>query len=406
MIAPPAGLAASASALAADAVTDIVEAIGRDHALETTGLTMTASPPPALVHEAWQLYDRHWQRFCGVGLDPPGCRFDNPARWSGRPSIRDGAPVVVVGTGPSLRPALASLKAVRGQVHLFTSPRGADALADAGITPDLVLVEHQTALDAQFTAQAMSERPQPWRQRVPLIAADRRTPAALVAGLADDRLFVVDRCPTWGLWPATAVALARRAGAAAIALVGIDLGSSSRPDPRQAPLRDLLSLLAKHSAAAHFDASIGAAKTGWQRGGVSSLASGTARQPLELIRRRWSSIDDRLAVAAASWHRLAPLAAASAAALAAAIRRRDGEPLAQAAVDDGLACLLAGGRITGVRIDVQDELGCAFLPRYWRTPPRADLGPRAWRPLALAAHELVQQHRALGRTLQARGVTR
>jgi hypothetical protein len=104
---------------------------------------------------------------------------------------------------------------------------------------------------------------------------------------------------------------------------------------------------------------------------------------------------------------VAPLAAEAAATLAAACRVRDGDASSSASAElqRGLAGLLGAGDAVDVRADVQDGLGAAFLPRYWRAPPDPTLGHLLWRPAALASHELVRQHRALGQRLARVGAT-
>jgi hypothetical protein len=64
--------------------------------------------------------------------------------------------------------------------------------------------------------------------------------------------------------------------------------------------------------------------------------------------------------------------------------------------------MLAAGRDPDTRAAAQEALGVSLLPLYWRTPPDASLGVLAWRPAALAAHEVVRQHDALVQRL-ARG---
>jgi hypothetical protein len=44
-----------------------------------------------------------------------------------------------------------------------------------------------------------------------------------------------------------------------------------------------------------------------------------------------------------------------------------------------------------VRVDIQEGLGVSFLPRLWRLGIDASLGVWLWRPLMLAAHEVVGQ---------------
>lgn len=385
----------------------IVEELGRDRALTPAEVSVAARQEAGPLRQAWQAYERHWARFCGAQVDPQFWRFDHPARWAGTPIVTDGTPLVIVGTGPSLADGLEDLRRCRSGVHVMTSPRGADALSDAGLDPDVVIIEHPTALDAQFSVQALPERPHPWRDRVALVAADSRTPWALLDGIPADRLVVLDPRPSWGLWPATAAAMALGSGASRVGLLGVDLGSTSGPDPRQQPLRDLLSLLAAWSPVPCVDLGACAApKPGWSHGAMTSFAGDGPRQTLALARVPWTTREDRLRSAAAAWRQLGSLAETASAALAAAGGLRDDPrpdpPVAR--VVDGLARLMDAGSTPEIRAGVQDELGCGFLPRFWRTPPQGCSASRLWRPVALAAHELVQQHRTLGDRLRAEGL--
>jgi hypothetical protein len=378
----------------------LFERIGRDHALSINELGGLGREAGAAA--LWAAYDEHWRRFCGSRLDPQFWHLDHPTRWTGALTVSDAAPVVIVGTGPSLLAMLPSLRRVRAGVHLFTSPRGADALAEAGLVPDLVLVEHQTPLDAHFSARDLSHRNTRALTRVPLVAADARTPAAMLAGIPADRLFVPDPLPTWGVWPATAVALALASGAQTVALAGIDLGTSQRPDPAQAPLRAVLALLAAQTDVASVDVGTGGApKPGWPRATLDAIATGGPARPLAPDVRPWRTADARLELAAGCWRRVAPLVAQAESTLAAACRVRDGDhsPAACADMEDSFARLLAAGMRVETRVDVQDGLGASFLPRFWRTSPDPALGCRLWRPAALAAHELINQHRSLTRRL-------
>jgi len=385
------------------AVIDLVERIGGDEALTAAELGPLDAAAAAALPRFWAAYEQHWRGFCGARLDPMFWHLDHPARLTG--AVRDsaGAPWLVVGTGPSLAPALPDLRRLRARVHLITSPRGAEVLASAGLVPDLVLVEHQTALDAQLSIGERLHRPSPTLARVPLVAADARTPAALLAGVAPDRLFVPDPWPAWGLWPATAVSLGLSAGAGAVGLIGVDLGTRAQPDPLHAPLRDLLGLLARFAAVPCFDlGATGASKDGWSLVSPGALAPGGAVEPLRLDARPWSTPAAREARARQAWRRLAPLAALAAATLATAGLVRDGDRSARtcARLREGFEQLLAAGRGPGPRADAQDVLGLSFLPRYWRHSPNLSLGPLLWRAAALASHELLQQHRSLGQRLE------
>ena len=385
----------------------LVERIGRDDALHPRELGSLSREARMAAPMLWAAYDEHWGRFCGARLDPQFWQLEHPARWTGYVKIADGTPVVIVGTGPSLAAMLPVLKHVRNGLQLWTSPRGAEVLAGAGLVPDLVVVEHGTPVDAMFSLGDLAHRRMPATARAPLVAASPHTPAALLAGVADYRLFVPDPLPTWGLWPATAVAIALASGAQAVALLGIDLGTRDCPDPAQAPLLALLALLAAHTDARCLDVGDGgASKRGWPQGALDLLAGEGSAQRLTLTVGPWITAAARFDSAAARFQRLAPLAAEAGAVLAAACRLREGDRSTEACADlhGRFARLLAAGECPRTRADVQDGLGASFLPRYWRIPPDDRLGFRLWRPAALAAHELVRQHSSLGRRLaQDRG---
>lgn len=394
---------ASVAIARADVVSDLVERIGADRALVPDELGALTPAAAAALPAFWAAYARHWRGFCGARLDPMFSRLRHPARQTGSLRVASGQSVVIVGTGPSLAPALPALLRLRRALHLVTSPRGAEVLAEAGLVPDLVLIEHQTALDAQFSVGERAHRPSRALADVPLVAADARTPAALVGDVAAERLFVPDGLPTWGLWPATAVALALAAGAARVGLVGIDLGTRTHPDAAQTPLADLLGLLAGAVAVPCVElGATGAMKAGWMPGTLEALAAGGPVAPLTLDVRPWLTPSARHEQAADTWRRVTPLVAQAADALDAAAAVRDGDrsPRACGRVVRALDALLAAGAALENRVDVQEGLGASFLPRYWRTAPDPSLGPRLWRAAALASHELLQQHRTLGALLE------
>ena len=377
------------------------ERIGRDHALSSDSLPDVMHDSAALPR-LWSLYEKHWRRFSGAHLDPQFSRLTHPARVTGAVVAYDRAPIVIVGTGPSLRRAIPLLRQVRDAVHLFTSPRGADALAEAGITPDLVVVEHQTPLDAHFSTRELSHRPTDSLSRVPFVAADARTPAALLSGIDLDRLYVPEPLPTWGLWPATSVALALAAGARSIALLGIDLGTADHPDPSQAPLQSLLELLAAHAGMPCLDVGQGGApKKHWFPTPLALLA-GSPRQPLSLVSRPWTTPAVRYATASAAWQRALPIIenAAATVSAACAVRDADGSANTRSKLQSGFEALLTAGESQATRQDLQDGLGVSFLPRYWRHAPASSMGAQLWRPAALAAHELLHQHHHLGARLR------
>lgn len=397
------------TAHAAEALT-LFEIVGSDRTLSADAIAPLG--PGSLDYSGamsalWDAYTKQFRRFTGARLDPQFNRLDHPARLTGSLVVTDGAPVVIVGTGPSLRQTIPELRLVRPGVHLFTSPRGADALGEFGLIPDLVLAEHQTPLDAQFSVQDRWHRRRHAISRVPWVAADPRTPAALLEGVSTDRLFVPFPLPSWGLWPATAVALALGSGSRAVALLGIDLGAGEHPDPAHVPLRTLLEWLGAHTGVSCVDAGpSGAPKAHWSPDSLEALAAGGAAAPLVVSTRPWMDRTERLTAAVRLADGLEPLAAQASATLAAASHVRDGDvsAVALAALRDNLTRLLAVGERLENRIDVQEGLGASFLPRYWRVPPDPSLGAQLWRPAALAAHEVVELHRSLRRKALRLGV--
>jgi len=381
------------------------ERIGRDHALTLDELTRDAASDIGGASAAWDVlgsmwaaYERHWRRFCGSRLDPQFHRFDHPARQTGAVQVTDGAPVVVVGTGPSLRRAAADLRRVRAGVQLVTSPRGADALAEFGLIPDLVLVEHQTPVDAQFSVQDRWHQDRHAITRVPWVAASPATPSALLQGIPQERLFVPAPWPTWGLWPATAVALGLGSGARAVALVGVDLGTLEWPDPSQRSLRSLLELLAAHAGVPCVDVGPGGScKVGWDVDTLDALTTWGAAAPLQVTTTPWSHALDPYPIVEQLVASLEALAGHAEATFGLACQVRDGDRSAPAIarLTEQWEGLMQAGACLENRVDLQDGLGASFLPRFWRIPPAQGIGARLWRPAALAAHEIVAQYRAL-----------
>lgn len=386
---------ASAAALA------VFGQVGADRALTVDAVDGTRAVEPPAVQALWRLYEAHWRRFCGARIDPQFNRLVHPARWTGSAAAADDAVAVIVGTGPSLPALLPALSRRRAHVHLVTSPRGAEALAGAGLTADLVIVEHATALDAHFTTRDRTHRATHGLAAASWVAAEPKTPPALVADVRPDRLFVPDAWPGWGLWPATAVVLASRAGARTIVLAGIDLGRTGEPAAEHAPLADLLAWLAARCGARCVDAGVlGAAKPGWPHGDLDECCAARPVRPLDLVRRPWTSTRDRVAASVMELERSAPVVDLARQARDAALRIRSSPSSADGApCERGLSALLAWGRTPAHRDTVEGGLGASFLPRLWRTPPDGRLGSGLWRATALAADEIIQQQQALAQAL-------
>lgn len=365
-----------------------VGAIGSDRYLTREELVVATGDHPA-IGDAWGVYQNAFGGYCETGVDPLWSRLTNPIRDTGALRCAPGESVVVVGTGPSALAGLPVLREIRARVHLFTSPRGAEWLAGHGVTPDLVLVEHQTALDAHHAVRHLSDIGRNPIAGAPLVAADWRTPGALLAGVAQERVFVPEAMPTWGLWPATAVALAAQAGAARVGLLGIDLGTAAAADPAYAPLSALLGLLSRACNTTMLDCGGGARKPGWAAAAVGDCAADHPRANLVVGRSPAPSCARRYADAVQAGRRLSPQIARARQILRLALAARAGHPAP--GLVDAASELLSWGDDPQRRVDLQESMGLTFLPRLWRTRIDSALGAAIWRPVMLATHELVGQ---------------
>jgi len=340
--------------------------------------------------EAWWLYHAAFNGFCETGLDPLFHRLWHPARSVGSLASMQGEAVLVFGTGPSALEAMPSLVRMRDRTRLFTSPRGAELLAAHGLVPDLVLVEHRTAIDAHHAARHVGDAGADPLRAVPLVAAEWRTPRALLAGVSPERLFVPDSLPTWGLWPATAVAVAADAGAARIGLIGIDLGTTDHADSAFAPLTGLLGLMSQLITADTIDCgSSGARKRGWTVGTLDEVAIGRELNPLTAHVRPAASPDERLGLMRERRRSLSPVVDRAREILAIGLRARGGGHVI--GLESIASELLSWCWETDVRLHLQEDLGLSFLPRLWRTGLDLTLGAALWRPIVLATHELIGQ---------------
>ena len=368
--------------------------VGSDRYLSAIDVEQAAEPHP-LTASAWDIYGTQFQRFTGATLDPLFHRLAHPATQLGGVRLDPGTAVVVVGTGPSLLDQIDALTRLRGRVRIFTSPRGAEVLLPHGIVPDLVVVEHQTALDAHHSARHLGDCAHPVLASCPLVAADWRTPAALLAGVPDASLFVPSPLPTWGLWPATAVAMAIEAGAARVALLGVDLGTEADPDPAHAPLAAVLGLLARISPIVALDCGPGGApKRGWLKASIHEARGVAVRGLCETTLHLAPRAGDRLAAAAADLQALAPVVERARVLLEIATAARAGSA-DDATVERGVMEMMAWGDDPRVRVLVQEGLGASLMPRLWRIGIDLSLGRALWRPLLLGTHELVRQADAL-----------
>jgi len=370
-------------------------AIGSDHYLSPRDVIHATAPHREIDH-AWTIYTDHFGGFCGSRLDPDYWRHEHPARHLGTLAIDADAPVLVVGADPSFERHARTLRQIRSRIVLMTSPEGADALFRYAMVPDVVVVDRETAADhARGGALA----------RCPLVAVNPRTPAAIVAGVPVEHLFVPDAFPTWGCWPATAVAMAAAAGAGRIGLLGVDLGTADAPDPRQTPLVRLLSLLALTANAACLDCGPeGARKAGWP---VATLEEMAARRPPalpEVTRRPWTSPDARINMDRERVRSLEPLLSRARALFLLGLRARDGrlDPRRPRIVEDAMSELLVWRQNAQVRIALQDTMGLSILPRLWRTGVRGQHSAQLSQTLLLATDEIVRQAEKLETRLDLR----
>jgi hypothetical protein len=342
--------------------------------------------------EAWKLYEQSFDGFCETTLDPQFHRLVHPATHTGSIHLDRSEPIVIVGTGPSLERHAADLRRARERIRIFTSPRGIEVLARHGLDADLVLVEHRTALDAHHSGRSALDGNGSLKSTRALVAADWRTPAAVLAGVDRQRLFVPDRLPTWGLWPATLAALAIQSGATSVGLLGVDLGTADRPNPTFAPLFKLLSWMACATGVTAIDCGTGGAgKIGWLRGTLEDLAASSELRSMICSRSETPSADYRRAVAFAAVSGLSRHIDDARRALATALRGRAGHVDAPA-LHEHLSEMLSWRTDPSVRVAIQETLGISFLPRLWRmNTAAASLDESAWRPVLLAAHEFVTQ---------------
>ena len=188
------------------------ESIGADRCLTSTDVGAERS---AFADRARSVYQAEFGCHTGGTNDAAFRRLDHPAHQTGRPTIDAGTPVLIVGTGPSLAAGAAGLRRLRRELAIVTSLRGARALCDLGIVPDLVLLTEASPLDATLTlVNGRAAHSIEQLSEVPLVAADERTPAEVIRGIASDWLFIPSYCPSWTWWPAAAVAMVVEVGQA------------------------------------------------------------------------------------------------------------------------------------------------------------------------------------------------
>ena len=280
-----------------------------------------ADEPHSATALAWEIYETHFGGFTGAMLDPEFRRLTYPHTRLGRIRLSEQATVVVVGTDPSAESQLDDLIKLRDRVRVFTSQAGAEFLKPRRIVPDLVITGTHTV------------------------------------SVAGGPSFVTVPQVSWGIWQASAVALAAAAGASRIALVGVDAESAA-----ERPLRALLELLARVVHFTAFDCAAGTPKRGWVGAAVGELRGPKLKGRVGV--ETWSApaVAELRAQAAEELQELAPMLD-RVRQLAVSIDR------ANRAADEIMAWRLD----PRLRVLTQECLGASALPRLWRGRPESVL---------------------------------
>ncbi len=350
------------------------------------------------VERAWSVYVEQFDAFTGAALDPMFHRIENPAHSRGGLCFGADSLALVVGTGPSSRSSLDAIMRSREGALILTSPRGAAMLASAGIRADIVLIEHTSCLEAELSVRQPPEwspGPDTW------VAIEPKTPRGLLPRVAPERICVPTPWFGWGLWPATAVAMALYGGCSRVGLLGIDLGIAGAPDPQFASLSALLTTLAHIPVVQFADCgATGVEKPGWPKLPLRGFLCGVSHSIQKVTLSEASSLRQWLVEERTIIESLKGLADESRAMLAVALHARAGSTGLESALVRSIRRMLEWGSDTALRRALQEGLGLSYLPRFWRTG--IDLGSgskRIWRPVVLALRELVGQFEALDKRI-------
>jgi hypothetical protein len=375
----PGGGGMNAHATAAGFPFELYRAIGDDRYVTPGEL-----PPEAgdAGRALWEVYDRHFGRFTGAGLDPAFSRFVRADVPFGQPRFPAGSPVVVAGGGPGLDAAAADLRTVRPRVVVISDPPGAAALQRHGLTPDLVLIEREPGgredAPGSDTLMLGARAALLIEPSAPIVAFER---GAGIRRLARD-------LPSWGVWAATAVAVALRGGAARLVTLGLD--GTTDADER-ARTDALLAALAQYTDAECLEVGPQSGRPGWWPVSWPNVVPIDAPASASLTWHDVGGTDLLRAEAERDLLFLAPLLPHAREALALARRARAGEAVSSRDLCRAIEMLLVWGADPSIRWALQRALGLTFLPRLWRTGVSMATPQRLWRPLALALHELVEQ---------------
>jgi hypothetical protein len=285
-----------------------------------------------------------------------------------------------------------ALRRLRSRISIWTSQRGAEALAVHGLTPDLIIIQHASDLDAYFTVRHLRDRDGASPiETAPVVLAEPKTPLALIERVEPSRMATFDPACGWGLWPASLAWLAAASGARAVSLCGIDLGTNAAVDPLQQPLRDLLGLIASGSSIPTVDGGAGALKPGWARQSLDATVGAGGSQHVTLAELRPVDQAERYARLRMAMTRLQDhLDAAAMFRTIAREQRAHASAARDAQLAEAWAAIMTWGQHASIRTAFQEELGVSFLPRFWRTAEPVITGPH-WRPVLLACEEITQQ---------------
>ncbi len=364
--------------------------VGGDTYISSAQMPADQAPHAAAI---WTMYDRLFGAFTGASLDPQFHRLAQDDVPAATPMLLTDRPLLIVGAGPSLADAWAELRAVRDRIAIVTSLRGALLLQAQGLRADVVLIEHPTPFDAQV---ACDERRYGDAQHVHLettVVAARSTPPELLASCAQSVRRLGHQWPSWGVWPATAVALGLSSGIRRIGLLGVDLGTRGMLDPVFRPQVALLEYLSAKAPDVVFRdcGALGAYKACWPRATLQELAAVGRAGSIELDWRDERDLDDLRDEAMQDLECVRPLLPSARAGLDLGLIARAGHPPADRDLLRAVEEMLAWGQDATLRTVLQRGLGLSFLPRFWRTGIQTLSTRRIWRPLVAALHELTSQ---------------
>jgi len=205
-------------------------------------------------------------------------------------------------------------------------------------------------------------------------------------------------------------------GSTLFTVMSIDLSSGSNGDPTRVAAQIVTGIgflgagaimrtgadVRGLTTAATIDCGVGGAlKPRWMPGSVEAMATATPLAPPQLTRRPALPPTMRQRDAIATLSRIDANLSVVRDVLADGLACRAGHAVKPGALERHASDLLSWSADEKLRVAIQELLGCSFLPRLWRTGIDLDLGPALWRPLVLAAHEILGQADRLQRVAGA-----